>query len=124
MRGSPCDARDPRETVEAVFRREYGRILASLIRHAGGFEEAEEALQEAFTRALERWPTDGVPDNPAAWVSTAARNGLLDRLRKRRVADEKSDEVRERWTARQAEAQRAAPRWSPSTMSFPTIACV
>ena len=105
MRGSPCDARDPRETVEAVFRREYGRILASLIRHAGGFEEAEEALQEAFTRALERWPTDGVPDNPAAWVSTAARNGLLDRLRKRRVADEKSDEVRERWTARQAEAQ-------------------
>jgi RNA polymerase sigma-70 factor (ECF subfamily) len=68
-----------------VFREQQGRILASLIRVLGDFDAAEDALQEALARALLRWPQDGVPDNPAAWIQTAARHKALDRLRRQAV---------------------------------------
>jgi hypothetical protein len=55
------------DTVERVFREERGRILATLIRACGDFDLAEEAVQEAFTVAIERWPRDGLPANPGAW---------------------------------------------------------
>ena len=58
--------------MEQAFREESGRILATLIRFLGDFDKAEEALQDAMTTALERWPRDGVPDNPPAWISTVA----------------------------------------------------
>ncbi|MDI3340293.1 MAG: RNA polymerase sigma factor [Sphaerobacter sp.] len=71
--------------VAEVFRRESGRILATLIRQVGDFDLAEEAMQDALTLALERWPRDGVPANPAAWITTAARRKAIDRLRRERV---------------------------------------
>jgi len=75
-------ATDWQATVEAVFREESGRIVATLIRQTGDFEVAEESVQDAFLAALERWPRDGLPRNPAAWITTTARNRALDRLRR------------------------------------------
>jgi RNA polymerase sigma-70 factor (ECF subfamily) len=77
------------ETVERVFREESGRILATLIRACGDFDLAEEAMQEAFATALERWPRDGVPSNAGAWITTAARRKAIDRLRRRQTFAEK-----------------------------------
>ena len=71
-----------RLSVEATFRRESGRAVATLVRLLGDIELAEEAVQDAFVVALERWPTAGVPPNPGAWITTTARNRALDRLRR------------------------------------------
>ena len=69
---------DPGLTIEQVFREESGKITASLIRLSGSFEWAEEAMQDAFASALVTWPKTGIPQNPAAWIMTTARNRLLD----------------------------------------------
>jgi RNA polymerase sigma-70 factor (ECF subfamily) len=69
-------------TVTDVFRAECGRIVATLIRLTGDWDLAEECVQDAFAQALERWPRDGVPRRPGAWLTTAARNRALDRLRR------------------------------------------
>src|SRR5215207_3862989 len=61
---------DVRNSLEQVFRREYGRIIASLIRLCGDFDLAEDVLQDAFVQALDRWAERGIPDNPAAWLTT------------------------------------------------------
>ena len=71
--------------IEDVFREEWGRVLASLVGFLGDFDLAEEATQEAFAVALERWPQDGVPRNPGAWLTTTARNRAIDRIRRERV---------------------------------------
>ena len=75
--------------VEQAFREESGRILATLIRFLGDFDKAEEALQDAMATALERWPRDGVPDNPPAWITTVARRKAIDRIRRDRNRDER-----------------------------------
>ena len=80
--------------VERVYREEYGRILATLIRVFGDFDLAEDALQEAFISAVDRWPTDGNPDNPAAWLTTAARNKALSRLRREHTQSKLRDQVK------------------------------
>jgi RNA polymerase sigma-70 factor, ECF subfamily len=69
--------------VEAVFREEWGRIVATLIATTGDWDLAEECAQDAFARALEVWDRDGVPDRPGAWLTTAARNRAIDILRRR-----------------------------------------
>ena len=79
----------PGAAIDRLFRRESGRAVASLIRVLGDFDLAEEAVQEAWIVALERWPRDGVPDNPGAWITTTARNRAIDRLRRERVLEEK-----------------------------------
>jgi RNA polymerase sigma-70 factor (ECF subfamily) len=71
--------------IEDVFRDEWGRVLANLIGFLGDFDVAEEAAQEAFTVAAERWPREGVPDNPGAWLTTTARNRAIDRIRRERL---------------------------------------
>jgi RNA polymerase sigma-70 factor (ECF subfamily) len=76
-------------TVEAVFRREYGRCVATLIRFLGDIDAAEEAVQDAFTVAVTRWPSDGEPPNPGAWIVTTARNRAIDRLRRESLRDER-----------------------------------
>jgi RNA polymerase sigma-70 factor, ECF subfamily len=76
-------------TVEAVFRREYGRCVATLIRFLGDIDAAEEAVQDAFTVAVARWPSDGQPPNPGAWIVTTARNRAIDRLRRESIRDER-----------------------------------
>jgi RNA polymerase sigma-70 factor, ECF subfamily len=70
------------ETIGAVFREEWGRAVAVLTRVLGDLDRAEDAVQDAFTTALERWPRDGMPANPGAWVITTARNRAIDRLRR------------------------------------------
>jgi RNA polymerase sigma-70 factor, ECF subfamily len=72
-------------SVEAVFRREHGRIVATLIRLCGSFDRAEEAMQEAFTAALRHWGERGVPENPGAWITTAAYRKLIDARRRERT---------------------------------------
>ena len=76
-------------TVETAFRREYGRCVATLIRFLGDIEAAEEAVQDAFAVAVARWPSDGEPPNPGAWIVTTARNRAIDRLRRESVRDER-----------------------------------
>ncbi|HXG25560.1 MAG TPA: RNA polymerase sigma factor [Candidatus Binatia bacterium] len=78
------------DVVDRVFREESGRAVATLIRVFGDFDLAEEAVQDAFARALEVWPVDGVPANPGAWITTTARNRAIDRLRRRRILAEKT----------------------------------
>jgi RNA polymerase sigma-70 factor, ECF subfamily len=68
--------------VERVFREQYGRAVAVLVRLFGDIDVAEEAVQEAFATALRRWPQDGVPPAPAGWIITTARNRAIDRLRR------------------------------------------
>jgi RNA polymerase sigma-70 factor, ECF subfamily len=68
--------------VEEVFRREVGRVLATLIRLLGDFDLAEEAQQEAFAAALEQWPSHGMPTNPCAWLISTGRNKAIDRIRR------------------------------------------
>ncbi len=77
-------------TLEQVFREEWGRVLAGLIGFLGNFDVADEATQEAFAIAAERWPRDGMPANPRAWLMTTARNRAIDRIRRDRVLAAKS----------------------------------
>jgi len=71
--------------LEQVFRDQWGRVLASLIGFLGDFDLAEEAAQEAFAIAAERWPRDGMPTNPSAWLITTARNRAINRIRRDRT---------------------------------------
>ena len=77
-------------TLEQVFRDEWGRVLASLIGFLGDFDLAEEAAQEAFALAAERWPRDGPPESPRAWLATTARNRAIDRIRRDRTLTAKT----------------------------------
>ncbi len=81
------------ELIEAVYRRESGKILAGLIRLAGSFDRAEEAMQEGFAAALARWPEGGIPDNPAAWITRVAQRKLVDAARRERTHRGKEAEL-------------------------------
>ena len=76
-------------TIDAVYRSDWGRIVATLIRLFGDFDVAEEAAQEAFAAALDQWRTSGVPDIPAAWIIQTARHKAIDRIRRRTQFEEK-----------------------------------
>src|SRR5512146_2002304 len=76
--------------IEATFREEHGRILAALISQLGDFTLAEDALQDALVNALERWPIDGLPRNPGAWLMTVARRRAIDRLRRAATLERKT----------------------------------
>ena len=84
---------DVEQAVARAFRTEWGRVLATLIRTTGDWDLAEECVQDAFARALERWPVDGVPRNPGAWLTTTARNRAMDRLRRDAVGAAKAREA-------------------------------
>jgi len=75
--------------IERVFREEYGRAVAVLVRHFADIDVAEEAVQDAFTVAVERWPSAGLPPSPAGWIITTARNRAIDRLRREASRDER-----------------------------------
>ncbi|HVI00257.1 MAG TPA: RNA polymerase sigma factor [Enhygromyxa sp.] len=101
--------------VDRVFRRESGPVLAGLIRILGEFELAEDVLHDALLAALERWPIDGIPSNPAAWINTTARRKAIDRLRRSTTAQAKAAAL-ESLAALEAEATRsqadALENWS------------
>ena len=77
--------------IERVFREERGRVLATLIGVLGDFDLAEDALQDAIAVAVERWPRDGTPANPAAWLVTVGRNRAIDRIRRERNLERKTE---------------------------------
>ncbi|MGW2516787.1 RNA polymerase sigma factor [Streptomyces sp. NPDC001617] len=79
--------------VEAVFRAEYGRAVAVLVRFLGDIDLAEEAVQDAFATAVQRWPDTGVPPSPAGWIITTARNRAVDRLRREAKRDARHAEA-------------------------------
>jgi len=87
------------ELVDRLFREESGRAVATLIRVLGDFDLAEEAVQEAFARALEVWPDRGVPRNPGAWIITTARNAAIDRIRRAKRLIEKTEQLGREVTA-------------------------
>ncbi|MFF3581345.1 RNA polymerase sigma factor [Streptomyces mirabilis] len=93
----------PNADIEAVFRAEYGRAVAVLVRFLGDIDLAEEAVQDAFTTALRKWPESGIPPSPAGWIITTARHRAVDRLRR--------ESTRE---ARHAEAERLYARDEPA----------
>lgn len=76
-------------TVDAVYRSDWGRIVATLIRQFGDFELAEDAAQEAFTAAVDQWRTEGVPESPSAWIIQTAKHKAIDRLRRQTRLQEK-----------------------------------
>ncbi len=81
-----------RSTVDGIFRRESGRIIAGLIRISQSFDLAEEAMQDAFASALTHW-VNGIPENPAAWITAAARRKLIDYARRERTRRDKQDQL-------------------------------
>src|SRR3954447_26936758 len=81
------------QTIEGVFRRESGLILAGLIRASGSFDLAEEAMQDACVAARGEWSRRGIPNNPAAWLTTAAHRKLIDYARREQTRRSKQDEV-------------------------------
>jgi RNA polymerase sigma-70 factor (ECF subfamily) len=111
---------DAKSVAESVFRQQSGRIIATLIRISGSFDLAEEALQEAFTSAIARWPESGVPDNPAAWITTAAHRRLIDALRRDRTRREKEDPLRyETPTSYHPDELDAEAAFDASSMNYP-----
>jgi RNA polymerase sigma-70 factor (ECF subfamily) len=76
-------------TVDAVYRSDWGRIVATLIRQFGDFELAEDAAQEAFTAAVDQWRTEGIPESPRAWIIQTAKHKIIDRLRRQTRLQEK-----------------------------------
>jgi RNA polymerase sigma-70 factor (ECF subfamily) len=79
--------------LEQVFRDDWGRVVASLVGYLRDIELAEDAAQEAFALAAERWPRDGVPSNPTGWLITAARNRAIDRIRRERTLTVKTEQL-------------------------------
>jgi len=84
---------EARHAVESVFRREYGRVVATLIRQVGDFELAEDVVQEALITAMTKWEENGTPRNPAAWITTTARRKAIDRLRRSATYARKQEEL-------------------------------
>lgn len=90
----PAPDADPvSQAVAGAFRREWGQVVATLIRLTGDWDLAEECAQDAFALAVQRWPRDGIPDRTGAWLTTAARNRAIDRLRRDAVGAAKLREV-------------------------------
>ena len=112
------DAGGVREIVDAVYRSDSRRVLATLIRLLGDFDLAEEALHDAFTAAIEQWSRDGVPANPRAWLVSAGRFKAIDSIRRRARFDASLAELAER-LERDCRRSPAYWRMKPSK----TIAC-
>ena len=100
-----------RDTVESVYRADSRRVLATLIRLLGDFDLAEEALHDAFTAAVERWPRDGVPANPRAWLVSTGRFKAIDALRRRARFDKSVSELALRLETDSADPAFGATDW-------------
>src|SRR5262245_10214508 len=86
---------DPSADIERAFREVRAAVLATLIRHVGDFQLAEDAVQDAFAAAVATWPRDGVPDNPGAWLSVTARRRAIDRIRREQASADRTERVAE-----------------------------
>src|ERR671937_956881 len=83
------------DAVARAFRDERAAVLATLIRHVGDFQLAEDAVQDAFAAAVATWPRDGTPSNPGAWITVAARRRAIHRLRRGRALADRTDRLAE-----------------------------
>ncbi len=92
-RGTGNAGQGVQHVVATVFREEWGRVLATLIHRTGDWDLAEECAQDAFAEALERWPKDGLPPRPGAWLMTVAGNRAIDRLRRGKVHASKIEQI-------------------------------
>ena len=99
-----------RDVLDRLFRRESAQAVAALARALGDLDRAEEAVQDAYATALERWPRDGVPANPAAWIVTVARNRALDRIRADRRSARAGPRRSRGWTRSSRADEPGAPR--------------
>jgi predicted RNA polymerase sigma factor len=115
---------DPRQAVEAVWRIESGRLLGALVRQVRDVDLAEELAQDALLAALERWPRDGVPDAPGAWLLQVARNRAIDRARHRALAQDRhavlvdaAGDVQAATTCCAWSSSPAIPCWRPRRAS-------
>ena len=90
---APVSAADAGEAITRAHREEWARVVASLTRRFGDLDIAEEAAAEAFATAVERWPADGVPPNPGAWLTTTANRKAIDRIRRENKRDDKQKEA-------------------------------
>jgi RNA polymerase sigma-70 factor (ECF subfamily) len=84
---------DIREAITQAHHEEWARVVAALTRRFGDLDIAEEAAAEAFAAAVERWPADGVPPNPGAWLTTTANRKAIDRIRRENKRDDKHKEA-------------------------------
>ena len=99
---------DPRVAeIERVFREEHGRAVAVLIRTFADIDMAEEAVQDAFAEAVQRWPSTGLPPSPAGWIITTARNRAIDRLRRERSRDDRHRQAADMLTPEEPEEETA-----------------
>jgi RNA polymerase sigma-70 factor (ECF subfamily) len=98
--------------LEQIFREDWGRVVASLVGFIGDIELAEEASQDAFAIAAERWPRDGVPANPAGWLIATARNRAIDRIRRERTLAMKTEQL-------ERELRHRAEETMDETATFP-----
>jgi len=118
-----------RQLVDRVYRAESSRILATLIRLLGDFDLAEDAMQDAFAAALVRWSRDGAPENPRAWLVSAARFEAVDSLRRRarfdasleRIAETTRDTNKRRQSVNLLEYRRLLPLSLHSTPSISSL---
>jgi RNA polymerase sigma-70 factor (ECF subfamily) len=94
---------DAAKTVEAVYRSDWGRIVATLIALTRDFDLAEESAQEAFTAAVDQWPVSGIPDSPCAWIVQTARHKAIDRIRRQALLREKLESYAAEGLAREIE---------------------
>ncbi len=104
--------------IESIFRVEYGRAVAVLVRVLGDIDLAEEAVQDAFTAAVERWPCGGTPPSPVGWIITTARNRAIDRLRR-----ESSRHDRQEQAARLTAVEGDGVAVDAGGMRFRTTGC-
>jgi RNA polymerase sigma-70 factor (ECF subfamily) len=93
--GEQAAAAAAADAVERTFRAEQARVLGALVRHVGDFDVAEEAVQDAFAAAVATWPRDGVPANPAGWVTATARRKAVDRIRRARTQTSRAERLAE-----------------------------
>ena len=89
----PVSVVDVREAISRAHHEEWARMVATLTRRFGDLDIAEEAAAEAFATAVERWPADGVPPNPGAWLTTTANRKAIDRIRRENKRDDKQKEA-------------------------------
>src|SRR6266446_2490282 len=99
MPETPIEETQIRMRLDALYREESGRILATLIRLLGDFDLAEDSMHDAFAAALDRWARDGVPENPRAWLVSTARFKAIDALRRRARFDASQEKIAEQLEA-------------------------
>jgi RNA polymerase sigma-70 factor (ECF subfamily) len=104
-------APDVADAVSAAFREQWGQIVATLNRITGDWDLAEECAQDAFAKAIERWPADGVPRRPGAWLTTTARNRAIDRRRRDALGKDKLQQAMRLWHL--DEPASAHDEWEP-----------